>query len=84
MGTRLVALVCPVLALGLTTCGSDKDCSQYDREAQEMEQNLLASYARDYPGRSVGPCNPPPNNQYWEACQQIAAKRQQAEDCRSQ
>jgi hypothetical protein len=87
MGTRLVALVRPVLVLGLSTCGSDKTCDQYDREAQQMEQNLIESYARDYPDpahQSHGPCNPPPNNQYYQACQALADKRQQAEACRNE
>ena len=76
----------PVLALGLSTCSSDKDCSQYDREANEMEQNLIASYQRDFPDpahQSHGPCNPPPNSAYWQACQALDAKRQQAAACRN-
>jgi hypothetical protein len=86
MGTRLVALVCPVLAFGLSTCGSDKDCSRYDREAQQMEQNLNASYQRDFPDaahQSHGPCNPPPNSEYYNACQALVAKQQQAAACRN-
>ncbi len=86
MGTRWVILGGSVLAFGLSSCGSDKDCDQYDREAQRMEQDLRARYAADYPDpahQSNGPCNPPPNSEYANDCQALAAKQQQAAACRN-
>ena len=59
-----------------------QDCAKLEADAAQIQANILAQYARDYPGRNTAPCNPPPNDNYAQQCQAYLDKQAEAAACR--
>jgi hypothetical protein len=58
-----------VTAAGLaTSVGFFIGASDAQTSADKTQANILAKYRIDYPNRTAGPCNPPPSNTYYSAC----------------
>jgi hypothetical protein len=88
MVVLLSALAPPVVACtgdvqdGGAKDAATEDCAKLDAEAEQIQANILAQYAMDYPGRAGAPCNPPPNDNYAQQCQAYLDKQAQAAACR--
>jgi hypothetical protein len=80
--TGLVLLGVTVAALG-TSVGFFIGASDAQTSADKTQANILAKYRIDYPNRTYGPCNPPPNNTYYEACDAFVKLRDRRDTFRT-